>query len=149
MEPAPSSASPENFVFPLLSLARHWRWWLDRRLKPAGVTQGTWFVLAYLRLGGDGMVQKDLAKFIGIEGPTLVGHIDRLEKQGLVERRENDRDRRSRTIHLTPAAEPLWSKISYIATEVRAELLEGISQDDLAASTRVFERIMVNAEGRF
>ena len=66
-----------------------------------------------------------------------------------MERRENDRDRRSRTIHLTPAAEPLWSKISYIATEVRAELLEGISQDDLAASTRVFERIMVNAEGRF
>ncbi len=127
MEPASSSSSPENFVFPLLSLARHWRWWLDRRLKPAGVTQGTWFVLAYLRLGGNGMVQKDLAKFIGIEGPTLVGHIDRLEKQGLVERRENDRDRRSRTIHLTLAAEPLWSKISYIATEVRAELLEGIN----------------------
>ena len=73
-EPLPSAPPPESFVFPLLSLARHWRWWLDRRLKPEGVTQGTWFVLAYLKLGGEGMAQKDLAKHIGIEGPTLVGH---------------------------------------------------------------------------
>lgn len=148
-EPIQSPVAPESFVFPLLSLARHWRWWLDRRLKPAGVTQGTWFVLAYLELGGDGMVQKDLAKFIGIEGPTLVGHLDRLEKQGLVERREHGHDRRSRTIHLTPAAEVLWAKLSRIAATMRAELLEGISQDNLAVCTRVFEQIMANAEDRF
>ncbi len=140
---------PESFVFPLLSLARHWRWWLDRRLKPEGVTQGTWFILAYLKLGGDGMAQKDLAKFIGIEGPTLVGHLDRLEKYGLVERREDAGDRRSRTVHLTPAAEPLWSKVSHIASAMRTELLEGVSQDDLAACTRVFERIKANAADRF
>ncbi len=48
-EPLPSAPPLESFVFPLLSLARHWRWWLDRRLKPEGVTQGTWFVLAYLK----------------------------------------------------------------------------------------------------
>lgn len=30
----PASVPPETFVFPLLSVARHWRWWLDRRLKP-------------------------------------------------------------------------------------------------------------------
>lgn len=148
-EPVPSTAPSESFVFPLLSVARHWRWWLDRRLKPEGVTQGTWFVLAYLKLGGNGMAQKDLAKYIGIEGPTLVGHLDRLEKQGLVERREDASDRRSRTIHLTAAAEPLWSKISHIATVTRAELLEGISPDEIAVCTRVFERIMANAEVRF
>lgn len=91
------------------------------------MTQGTWFVLACLKLGGDGMAQKDLAKFIGIEGPTLVGHNDRLQKQGVVERRESENDRRSRTIHLTGAVDPLWSKISRIATAMRAELLEGIS----------------------
>jgi MarR family transcriptional regulator for hemolysin len=147
--PLLSPASAENFVFPLLSLARHWRWWLDRRLKPEGVTQGTWFVLAYLKLGGNGMAQKDLAKFIGIEGPTLVGHLDRLEKQGLVQRRADDNDRRSRTIHLTPAAEPLWSSVSNITGEMRAELLEGVSQDDLAICTRVFERIMENGADRF
>ena len=148
-EPVPLPSSPESFVFPLLSLARHWRWWLNRRLKPERVTQGIWFILAYLKLGGDGMVQKDLAKFIGIEGPTLVEHLGRLEQQGLVERREDEKDRRSHTIHLTPAAGLLWSRISRIATEMRAELLEGISQDDLAVCTRVFERIMVNAEDRF
>ena len=106
-------------------------------------------VLAYLKLGGEGMAQKDLAKHIGIEGPTLVGHVDRLEKQGLVERRENENDRRSRTIHLTKAADPLWSKISHIATEMRAELLEGISEDDLAVCIRVFDRIMTNGVDRF
>lgn len=148
-EPLSSAAPQAYFVFPLLSLARHWRWWLDRRLKPEGVTQGIWFVLAYLKGGGDGMAQKDLAKFIGIEGPTLVGHIDRLQKQGLVERRESENDRRSRTIHLTKSADPLCSKIFEIATEMRAELLDGISQDELAVCTSVFERIMANAEDRF
>lgn len=145
-EPVGSMATHESFVFPLLSLARHWRWWLDRRLKPEGVTQGTWFVLAYLELGGEGMAQKDLAKFIGIEGPTLVGHLDRLEKQGLVERREDASDRRSRTVHLTSAAGPLWEKISAIASQMRSELLAGVSRNDLATCARVFEQIMTNAE---
>ncbi|MEJ2130349.1 MAG: MarR family transcriptional regulator [Gammaproteobacteria bacterium] len=147
-EPVSPTAPSEHFTFPMLSLARHWRWWMDRRLKPQGVTQGTWVVLAYLARGGNGMAQKDLAKFIGIEGPTLVGHLDRLEKQGLVERRADDKDRRSRTIHLTPAAQPLWSKISRIATKVRIELLEGVSEEDLAVCLRVFERIMANGEAR-
>lgn len=148
-EPVRAATPAESFVFPLLSLGRHWRWWLDRRLKPEGVTQGTWFVLAYLELGGEGMAQKDLAKFIGIEGPTLVGHLDRLEKQGLVERREDRNDRRSRTIHITRDGEALWSKISGIASQMRAELLEGLSQDEITTCIRVFERIKANAEERF
>lgn len=148
-EPVPATIPAQSFDFSLLSLARHWRWWLDRRLKPEGVTQGIWFVLAYLKRDGNGMAQKDLARYIGIEGPTLVGHLDRLERQGLVERREDANDRRSRTIHLTPAAEPVWSKISRIGIETRAELLEGISQDELDVCTRVFERIMANAKDRF
>ncbi len=68
-----------------------------------GLTDATWRPLAYVGKLGDGVRQKELATALSIEGPTLVRLLDNLERRGLIERREDETDRRARGIYLTRA----------------------------------------------
>ena len=69
-------------------LARWWRSKLDERLRPLGLSQARWTALWHLARGGDGLTQKQLARAVGVEGPSMVRVLDALERDGLVERRQ-------------------------------------------------------------
>ena len=83
----------ETFAMLLGEVSRDWRRRLDERLKPLGLSQAKWRALLHLSFG-DGISQRELSERIGIEGPTLVGLLDRLAKDGYIERRESRDDRR-------------------------------------------------------
>jgi len=97
--------------FPLTNarVARRWRKLLDERLKDLGVTQARWFTMVCLQRGGGGLTQRELARLMTIENPTLVRLLDSLEEQGLIERRPSERDRRARLLYLTNAGERFMS----------------------------------------
>ena len=98
---ADAPASPRDaFGFRLGRLSRWWRGQIDERLRPQGLTQARWIVLVNLRRGGEGMQQKDLARFVGVEGPTLVRVLDYLEGENLIERRADTSDRRKEELEL-------------------------------------------------
>lgn len=125
-------------------IARRWRVLLDHRLAPHGLTEARWTALLRLARGDEGLTQGTLAERLGVEGPTLVRTLDRLEREGLVERRPLPRDRRAKTVHLTEAARPLVGRIEAEAAAVRAEILAGIPEAELALCLAVLERV---AEG--
>jgi len=131
----------DQFGFRLGRIARFWRARLDEKMRPHGLTQARWVVMVHLRRGGNGFKQKDLADFVGIEGPTLVHILDNLEKQCLIERRQDKSDRRGKTVHLTEKGWQLLSFLDDIVAEVRLENLAGISDSDLAHCLSVFENI--------
>jgi MarR family transcriptional regulator for hemolysin len=139
-----SSSARELFGFKLVHLARCWRMRLDQQLKHTGLTQSKWNALVYLTRGGDGLLQKDLARYIGIEGPTLVRLLDDLQRQGLIERRPTHRDRRGKTIHLTDAAYPVLTEFHQAAEALRAQLLDGVSEQEMALCIDLFERLLHN-----
>ena len=58
-----------------------------------GLTEQQWRVLRVL-IDEPELVVRDLAALTLIPPPSLVGVLDRLEKNGLVRRRRSDRDRR-------------------------------------------------------
>ena len=120
---------------------RRWRARLDARMAGAGLTEARWLPLLHLARWGDGLTQKELAASLGVEGPTLVRTLDWLEGESLVERREAPHDRRAKTLHLTAQARPLIHRIEAAATGVRAEILSGIPEADLAACLQVLERV--------
>src|SRR5437879_11566643 len=67
----------------------------DARLAEVG---GSLTAFVVLRLadeapGGLELYQGQLAERMGVEAPTMVRHLDRLEKEGLIERRRDIRDR--------------------------------------------------------
>ncbi|HSG88110.1 MAG TPA: MarR family transcriptional regulator [Pseudomonadales bacterium] len=137
----------ERFGFTLGRLGRIWRQQLDARLLARGVSYSRWVVLAYLTRLGEGINQKDLAGYMGIEAPTLVRLLDGLEAEGLVERRPHPADRRAKAVHLTANAAPELAQFNEVAREVRATLLDGISEADLETCLMVLDRIDRNAAG--
>jgi DNA-binding MarR family transcriptional regulator len=81
-------------------LARDFRRVLARCLAQHGVASGQWPVLLAL-WERDGQSQKALSLQVGVEGPTMVRTLDRMERDDLVRRVPDPRDRRRFHVRLT------------------------------------------------
>jgi MarR family transcriptional regulator for hemolysin len=75
---------------------------LEERLHADGSSFHSYLVLRHVDARPDSS-QRDLAARLGIEGPTLTHHLDRLAAEGLVERVRSTQDRRVWSAVLTPA----------------------------------------------
>ncbi len=134
----------ENIGFQLSRLPRLWRSIIDERLAPLGLTQTRWVTLYHLWRLGDGQPQCDLARAIGVEAPSLVRTLAQLSRQGLIERRPCDQDRRTKRVFLTAEATPLLERIDAVVREARREMFEGLSERDLATLVELLSRIENN-----
>jgi len=142
----PSSQLYDAFAERIALLGRHWRMRMDRRLKRMGVSFVQWNALRHMLTEGDGLVQRDLAGAVGIEGPAMVGVLDRLVAQDLVERREDSKDRRFKTVHLTDRAHTFMAEAEIELHELRFEMLAGVPAADLEAAVIVFDRVLSNMD---
>jgi len=138
--------SREQLGYAIGESARLWRTRLNERLRPLGLSQARWMVLLHLSKRGDGVVQKALAEWIGIESPTLVRILDRMTEDGWIERRESTTDRRAKTVHLTRQANAIIKRIDKIAAQLRKEMLVDIDAADIDACMRVLQQIKHTAE---
>lgn len=143
MPPRSSKAQTQWLLGNTIGLiARRWRAKMDARIAGFGLTEARWRTVLHMARNGDGLTQKDLAARLGIEAPTLVRTLDWLEGEGLVERRASPQDRRAKTVHLTAKARPIIQAIEDVATGVRAEMMDGIPEAELAACLSVLGRIV-------
>jgi MarR family transcriptional regulator for hemolysin len=126
------------FGFQISRIARRLRQAVDVELRAYGLTEATWRPLVYVARLGAGVRQKELAVALGIEGPSLVRLLDGLERRGLIERREDDTDRRARGIHLTAAGRALQRRVAKVSGAVQRRVLAGVAPADLAACDRAF-----------
>jgi MarR family transcriptional regulator, transcriptional regulator for hemolysin len=136
---------PEKIGQLIGETARAWRHRLDHRLSPLGLTQAKWRTIAHLSRGH--LTQCELAGRLGIEEPTLVRLLARLESGGWVKRRSAAHDRRCKTVHLQRKSSSLLRQIEQAASELRNELLERIPARDLQICTRVLSEIRDRAAG--
>lgn len=141
--------SPDNDVFgPLLhGTARAWRLKLDERLKPLGMSQARWRTLLHLSKADGVITQAELAARLGVEEPTLVNLLHRLEESGWVKRISAPHDRRCKTVKLQPRARRVIAKIDNAARKLREELISGIRRDELDTCIRVLKAVRNKAEG--
>ncbi|MGD9886316.1 MAG: MarR family winged helix-turn-helix transcriptional regulator [Reyranella sp.] len=144
MPPRPSI----DFGFRVARIARRLRQAIDAELRLLGLTEATWRPLVYVRRMGDGVRQKELATALSIEGPSLVRLLDNLERRGLIERREDESDRRARGIHLTRAGRELAKRAAKVGYEIQARLLAKVPADELEACQQVFGIIERELEER-
>lgn len=141
----PSSAA--EFGYQLAFAARRWRRTLDEALAAFGVTEATWRALIHLDRLGNGARQNDLARSLGVEGPSLVRLLDRLEASRLLVRREDAADRRAKTLHLTAEGQALTAKLQAVVRDACAALVDGASAEELEACARIFRRVIERTEG--
>ncbi len=147
---ADSMENPKTeFVSRLFMTRNRIRFVLDDHFKPMGLTDATWRTLFYLERAGNGVLQKELATIMGIEGPTLVRLLDNLEARNLIERRASQQDRRAKSVHLTEQAVPLLDSLRQSTTVVREELLQDVTDEQISECLEVFDKILARCDKLF
>jgi MarR family transcriptional regulator for hemolysin len=129
-----------------LHLAAHgWRIALDRRLRPLGYSRSRWMVLLQVSRK-DAITHRELAERLGIEAPTLVRLIDRMEAEGLLMRRASETDRRVKHLHLSPAGSQEVGRIRKRAAGLRKEILSGLDRADINNALHTLQHIRSKLE---
>lgn len=133
----------DSFGFLIHDVARHMRWQFDREAQDSGLTRAQWLVLAHLKRS-DGVQQHVLARLMDITPMTLGRHVDRLQAEGWVERRDDPDDRRAKRIYLTPRAKPMVQSLRKLGDKLTRQAMLGISEADEAIARSVLQRIRDN-----
>lgn len=116
---------------------------INEELLPHGITYRQWQVLGWLALEGP-LSQSDLAQRMRIEPATLVGVLDRMERDGLLVRESCPGDRRKRMIRPLPKAEPVWKTIIASADRVRAKATRGLSSQQVETLNTLLKAVQSN-----
>ena len=126
--------------------ARAWRQKLDQRLKPMGLSQAKWRTLMHLSLAGDALTQAEIAARLGVEEPSVVTLLHRLEREDWITRSNSPRDRRCKMVLLGRRAQRVITQINSTAETLRHELVAGIPVSDLQTCMKVLASIRDRAD---
>ncbi|WP_349957836.1 MarR family transcriptional regulator [Rhizobium sp. ZPR3] len=94
----------------------------------------------------DGINQRELADELELETPTLVRILDAMEAQNFIERRAAISDRRAKQIFMTESGKVVAAEVEALATSVRADILEGISDEDVGMALKVIRAMTANLQ---
>jgi len=111
------------------------------RLIQYGLTPTQFFLLTAL-YEEDGILISALAQKVALDRATLTGLLDRLDRDGLTERRADPEDRRAIMIHLTAKAEGLREELTELYHDNNGMFLSLLSQEE----KEVFERVVNKLE---
>ncbi|MBX3432763.1 MAG: MarR family transcriptional regulator [Pirellulales bacterium] len=115
------------------------------RLGPHGITFRQAQVLGWLALEGP-LPQAELAARMMIEPASLVGVLNRMERDGWIERRECCHDGRKKLVTLLPAACRVWETIAEVGREMRRRASAGLSPAELATLRELLGRVERNVQ---
>jgi MarR family transcriptional regulator for hemolysin len=116
----------------------------EAALVDAGASLATWLVLTSLK-GGLYRSQREIAEAIGVEGPTLTHHLNRMESTGLVTRTRNPQNRRVHDVDLTPEGERVFLSLVGVVRDFDRRLQAGFSDRELASLRVLLQRLGANA----
>ena len=92
----------------------------------------------------DGITQQDLCNATFKDKPSMTRLIDNMERQHLVVRISDKRDRRINLIHLTKTGRELEDKAFLIANQTMKEALEGIPLEKNKIGQEELRKIFMN-----
>jgi MarR family transcriptional regulator for hemolysin len=113
------------------------------RLAAAGGSVPVWLILSSLK-ANERRTQLDLARAVGIEGPTLTRHLDGLEENGIVRRVRDGSDRRAVRVELTAEGERLFQTLRQAVVAFNRELTAGVTETELDRVRKTLARLEQN-----
>ena len=112
-------------------------------LRAEGGSLPVWLILNSLK-HDRWSTQLDLARSLGIEGPTMTRHLDNLEQSGFVTRRRSESDRRAVHVELTEAGSAAYDRMLVAVIAFNKRLQAGFSRDELRELDDVLKRLADN-----
>jgi MarR family transcriptional regulator for hemolysin len=113
------------------------------RLAEAGGSVPVWLILSSLK-SNERRTQLDLARAVGIEGPTLTRHLDGLEESGIVRRVRDGADRRAVRVELTAPGERLFGTLRQAVIAFNRDLTSGLTETELERVRKTLARLEQN-----
>jgi DNA-binding MarR family transcriptional regulator len=141
-----------EFGFTIVDVARLLRRVYDRRSMHLGLTRAQWRAMHFIRRQ-PGMNQTQLAEVLDLEAIAVGRVVDRLVKEGYVERREDPADRRRWQLHPAAKFDEVMTSFNRIADTLTEDMFAGIAPEQLAAAKAVFDQVkatltVLDDEGR-
>ena len=115
------------------------------RLNGIEISPEQWTILLSL-WEKDGITQQDLCNATFKDKPSMTRLIDNMEKQHLVVRISDKRDKRTNLVYLTKTGRELESQSFKIAISTLREALQGISIEELKIGQEVLRKIFTNTK---
>ncbi|WP_295893462.1 MarR family winged helix-turn-helix transcriptional regulator [uncultured Vibrio sp.] len=112
-------------------------------LKKHGLTVALWPTMMCL-WEEEGVTQRDISAKSKVENSTTTRTIDKLEKLGLVERRDDPNSRRSFRIYLTQQGHDLKDVLSPIPVAVNNEMLSSLDAKEQAEMIRLLQKMVAS-----
>jgi len=135
-----------NFGFLIKEVSRRYVQRFERRASALSLTLAPCRVLGHLERN-EGVCQSRLAELTCIEPMAMVRILDRMETDGLIERRPDPADRRARSLYLTPWSRPALEQIWQLAELTRSEAFAGVSESERLLFVDILERVNRNLIG--
>jgi DNA-binding MarR family transcriptional regulator len=119
--------------------------WQASCLAMHGICPGQWPVLMFLWVQ-DGQSQRDLCRQVMVEDATMVRTLDRMERDGLVQRVRNKHDRRQINIFLTERGHMLRDVLTPCAISGNESSVRGFAEDEVQLLHSLLLRMITSLE---
>ena len=96
--------------------------------------------------GKDGVPIKTLCEKTSLDKSTLTGIIDRLERDGYIERKPSQTDKRSTLICLTGKEQEFARHVQKVSNQMNKIFYKGFSDEEIMQFDSMLERILVNCK---
>lgn len=118
---------------------------LARRIRPLGLAPAQFMTLLVL-WEEDGLTQAALVARLDVEQATMANTLNRMERDGLITRRQHGADRRARQVFLTDRARALRAPALQAAQQQNAQALAGLSQTEQAQFIALCQRVIATLQ---
>jgi len=135
----------ESLGYQVNLLARLLAQLLAERIAEYGVVPGQFAQLLAL-YEQDGQTATELCRAVRIEPGTMTKTLQRMERDGLVERRPDPHDGRAARIHLTAHARSLEPLLKATASEINAAVIGELPDRRAGDFMRSLAQLVANAE---
>jgi len=132
-----------NFGFLVKDVSRLWVRHFELRAAQLGMSLTQCKVLVFLSRN-EGTTQARLAELSDTDPMTLVRVLDRMERDGWIERRADPTDRRAHRLFRKPPSDAVLAEITRIAEKARAEGLAGLSAEQREQMVEMLEHVRRN-----
>jgi MarR family transcriptional regulator for hemolysin len=124
----PKMPMEREIAFIIKDVSRMLGTYADQQGRILGISRAQWTVLVRLERT-EGLKQTELAEILDLQPISLTRLLDRLDENGLIERRADPNDRRVNRLYLKPAARPLLDQLAVLGETLMATVLEGLDAE--------------------
>ena len=104
--------------------------------------------ILYVLWQKDGISIRTLSEQCGLAITSLTSMLERMERQGLLRRESDEKDRRKTLLFLTDRAYALQEDYEAVSARMGTVFYEGFSEEEILLFESFLSRILDNLEGR-